>query len=103
MGIGGDPEDGTVVGLPILSGDPLIIPTCRGRSWRDSGASWVRVSLVECALNDRPASGWVFPTRTLEDHGSAVLVASVTLIEASALLCGWERAPRPFPVKGKHT
>lgn len=58
---------------------------------------------MECALNDRPAGGWVFPTRTLEDHGSSVLVASATLTEASALLCGWERAPRPSPVKGKHT
>lgn len=58
---------------------------------------------MECALNDRPAGGWVFPTRTLEDHGSAVLVASVTPTEASALLCEWERAPCPSPVKRKHT
>ena len=54
-------------------------------------------------MREQPVGGF-FPhthTHTLGDHGSAVLVASVILTEASALLCGWERAPAPLPSQRK--
>lgn len=38
--------------------------------------------------------------RVLADYGSAALVPSVARAEASALLCGWEPAPRPSSLKG---
>lgn len=100
-GGGRDLEHKAIAGRPELPGDPSHTHTCRGCSWKYSGASWARVSPVECALNERLAGGRVFPTHALGDHGSAVLVVSVTLAEASALLCGWGRVPCPLPGQGE--
>lgn len=74
--------------LPAFQVTPHT-PSHTGHSWRASGASQARASLVECARNDGPASGRVFPMCTLGGRGSAVVVVPVTLVEPSALLCGW--------------